>query len=190
MSTTKRVSYLSVPDSILSGGDTLLYAYDDDMYPTRVVEGLDAAETNCTFLTSIAEADLRQHPVNSYNVLYPYARTAIKIKMDDPAPQEQLAQLVAVAPYIGVRIILTDTVSAKVRPAVVTASVGPQQLFSCALSVFFNYAVQELFAFLDTTLLTLPARLTLDVRDIKGRRRNGWIGLRAGRATAPSGTIL
>ena len=184
-------TYLDIASNLVDlTNNTVAYIRNDDDFPVRVVDGLDAAEETCYMALSTATADISAHPLNSYNTTYPYARTAIRIRIDDPKPEDQIAQLVAVAPFLIVRVIVEDFQGRKVRPATMKATVGPDQLYPCALVVFFNHFTFEPYILIDTTVVTKPARLTLAITDAIGRSRTGWLGLRDKRTGVPSGAIL
>jgi hypothetical protein len=186
-----RVTYIDAIDNTLIGSDdTLLYAYDDSTFATRIVYGVDMAETACAVLLASSDLDAAEHPLNSYNIVYPYARTAVKIRMDDTRPEEQVAQLSIVAPYLVIRLILCDYAGTKAIPSIVTVTDGPEQIYPCVLETYYNYRAQEIYVLIESAKIGTPARIRFNITDTMGRNRACWIGIRAHRAGVPSGAVV
>lgn len=186
-----RVTYIDATHQTLVGSDdTLLYAYDDNSYATRIVYGMDFAETACAILLAVTTLEAAEHPLNSYNIVYPYARTAVRVRMDDPKPEDQVAQLATVAPYLVIRIILCDYLGKKAVPKSAIITPSTDQIYPCALEAYYNYKTQELYVLIDSAKVGVPARINFDITDTLDRRRQCWIGIRSTRDGLPSGAVV
>jgi hypothetical protein len=175
------------PDALTElGFDQLQYLYDDNGAVLVLVDPTDLFQSGCVTGRPLSTV-VTEHPVNSYDIVYPYCRTALTFRMDDPAVNPQLGQLIAMAPIISVRIALVGC--DLTQPLSVTRSVlSPGPVDGCKASLFPGYVPTEFYLIVDTGALTLPARFNFTVTNGKVVREF-WIGLRESRDSKPSGAI-
>jgi hypothetical protein len=177
------------PAVLAVGPDWLLMLADNTEVTVRTIDGGDMSETNCVLLAD-AGGVASLHPLHSWDITYPYARVAIKIRMDDLRPLDQLAQLVAVAPYLLIYLVLVDYRDMPIQPLSCVTSVEPPQLFPCSVVAYNAFGQPFMQLQIISAAVGLPARITLDITDVLGNHRVGWIGLRASRDGLPSGAML
>jgi hypothetical protein len=166
----------------------LLYAYDAE---TTVI--IDAGNTElfnpgCLMgQLQTTEPEL-EHPVNSYNTNYPYCRTTIKYRMDDPRSNPQLAQLISAAPYLVIRLQLTGCSKSDIVSVI--SRLEPKQSQGCGAELYFGYDPTELYMLLSMSILSLPVRLTFTITTANGTKKEFWVGVRDGRTGVPSGAVV
>lgn len=187
------VIYLALDNNITALPGALLIVGDDDDLPFRVVYPSDPPQENCAVLVPGDMAFFERAPVGSYNVYYPYTRTALRVRMTDQDPLQQMGQfcdLLWNTSYIAVSVRLFDVNDQEVKVAGIKVNLAPVQLYACAGT---GYAIAgELcgLVLIDARQMVFPARAYLTITAITGQVCVGWIGLRASRDAAPSGSVV
>jgi hypothetical protein len=178
------------PGIIAPGEGNLLHYYDGDTSQRyALITGVDFAELTCALLLLNNADALREHPVGAWNISYPYARTSLRIRMDDPKPDLQVAQLAVVQRYLFILVTAVDSDNLPVS-ASVTASIEPDQLYPCSADLYRYFTQGTMLLAVDANYVMLPARILFEITDLLGHQRRAWIGLRNDRAGVPSGAVL
>ena len=91
--------------SVLAEARALIKIADDDGFPARTFVGTDFFDPNCAVvLPEQGTTGADEHPFGSYNITYPYCRTAIRVAVDDPDPNPLLAQVTSSSRYLSIRV--------------------------------------------------------------------------------------
>jgi hypothetical protein len=132
-------------------------------------------------------------PTGSYNIDYPYTRTALRVRLTNQDPLQQMGQfcdLLWGTAYLAIVVRLFDVNDQEIKVAGIKANLKPVQLYPCAGT---GYAIAgELFGLvlIDASQMVFPARAYLTITALNGQTCVGWIGLRASRSAAPSGSVV
>jgi hypothetical protein len=186
--------YLSVADNVLTAvpGGLLVVGTADDI-PFRVAYPTDPPQLNCAVLLPSDMSLIAAVPVGSYNIEYPYTRTALRVRMTKQAPLQQMGQFCDVrwaTTYIVIVVRLFDVNENELKISRLKSRVTPDQIYPCTIS---SFAISgELFSVLiiDASKIAFPARAYLEIVGPSGQTVEGWIGLRATRDSAPSGSVV
>lgn len=184
---------LGVSAPLVQAADALLYAFTATNQAFTVVEGEEGdGDDGCVLVLTSDLIGASEHPVGSYNVLYPYTRTAVRVWINDPKPLAQIAQLVSQTRYLIIQLRVVDDDEQPVAVAASKITVEPPQLYPCAVELYDYFVSSASYPSLvvDTNFISLPARINLTITDTLGRSRAGWIGLRETRVSAPSGSVI
>jgi len=178
--------YLAIGDNLVNlAFNQIQYLYDQDTYIVIPYGGDDLFETGCT-VARLDERDV-EHPIHSYDIRYPYCRTALRYNMADIRADPQIGQLVAQAPFVAIRIMLDGCDQSEI--ASVQSVVEPAQP-QCAASIYPGYAATDLYAVVDIALAVLPLRLSFAITNTNGVVKRFWIGVRDSRKGMPSGAVV
>jgi len=173
---------------ITLGGDTLLYFYDNNAQVVVTFEGVDLFEPGC-ITPRVGGGVPSDHPEGSFNIKYPYCRTALRYRMDDPRSNPQIGQLVAVAPIMSMKIIL-DGCDLRVPINVTAIKLDPpQSVGQCTISLYPGYTPTEFYIVAIPGELTLPVRFTFTLQN-GPVTKSFWIGIRDSRGGVPSGAVV
>ena len=78
----------------------------EDELPAIIIEPADFFEPTCAVvLPEQGTTGADEHPFGSYNISYPYCRTALRVTVDDIDPSPLLAQITGFARYLSARIV-------------------------------------------------------------------------------------
>lgn len=164
--------------------NSLLYLYSGDN-PLVVLEGGDFFETGCVFARTAQAEDV--HPERSYDIRYPYCRTALTYNMADVRADPQIGQLIPQAPFLSIQLRLVGCDTS--LPVSVHAEVQPTQV-RCAVAVYPGYTPTDFVVVIDAGAATLPLRLYITVTNGNDVTKQFWIGVRATRGGPASGTVV
>jgi len=170
------------------GPDALAYRYGAISLSIVVINGIDTFESGCLMAQPQNMVATNDHPEGGYNISYPYCRTAIRYRMDDERANPQIAQVVALAPTVSIKIILdgcdpSDIIS-------VSNTVAPPQTQQCGASLYPGYTKTQFFLVVEVAAITLPARFYFTLTNSKGVTRTFWIGIRSDPYGPASGTVV
>lgn len=185
MSGTPPYVLLAVGDDIVAlGANALQYVYSGD---AAVFDGgYDFFDTACiAVVNAYGEND---HPSGTYDVRYPYCRTALQYNMSDVRADPQIGQLIPQAPYLSIQLRLVGCDLS--QPISVDVEVQPPQTNGCAIAVFPGYEPTDFLIILDSTTAILPLRMYLTVTNGAGRTKLFWIGVRSTRNSPASGSVV
>jgi len=164
---------------------TIQYLWDAGTQLVIPILGVDLFEPGC--VTGLPQGETPQHPVNAYNTNYPYCRTAVTYRMDDPRRDPQLAQLVVAAPIMSIKVILAGCDRA--LPISISYDGVQPPATGCAVGVYPGFVPTEFLIQVDGARVSLPARINFTISN-GTRTKSFWIGLRDRRGGTPSGALV
>lgn len=187
MSGSAPYTYLTLDGHLIDlGFDQLQYLYDGSTAILVPIEGADLFEQGC--VGALLDQSKAEHPTQSYDISYPYCRTAIRYNMDDIRADPQLGQLIPMAPIIVTRLMLVGCDTS--LPVSVSFEVQPPQTKQCAAALYPGYDPTEFYAVIDSEAAELPLRLYFMITNGAGRAKQFWIGVRAARDGLASGAVV
>lgn len=188
MSGTAPYVYCDLINGILShDGSNLTYLYDATTFNVSVQEGVSFFEEGCLYLQD-KTIDPFAFPANSYNINYPYCRVGVEYRMDDPRSDPLIAQLVAMAPRMNLKLVLGGCDPARI--SIVRLTRLPATMRRCAITLFPGNARNEYIVTMDFTLIELPCRLFFEATNTDGVVKKFTIAVRDNRSGVPSGAVL
>src|SRR4249920_1928448 len=132
MSGTAPYTYLALGAFLTElGFNALQYVYDGVNQTVVTVGATDLFESGC--VTARPQEAPATHPIGSYNIAYPYCRTALQYNMADLRGDPQLGQLVLQAPYLAIQLLLVGCDQS--LPIAVTTNAQPAQQ-GCAATLY------------------------------------------------------
>jgi hypothetical protein len=141
-----------------------------------VLEGTDLFEPNCCVLIPDHVTD-DEHPLNSYNVAYPYCRTGIRVRLDEMDANPLLAEVTAFSRFLTIRIVPMLCDANSMLTACVVVDVRPAALGPCAAVGIAHASSHNGFLFVDSSKLKLPAQIAVGLIGTGGEKRTGWINV-------------
>lgn len=170
------------------GPDILQYLYDNFNLGMIIIEGIDFFEPGCFTAQFNDDTVASEHPLNSYNIRYPYCRTALQYNMSDGQADPQIGQIIIQAPILSIKLIL---VGCDTSPIIsITSKLEPSVTKPCAVELYPGNTLNEIFLIAEAASLTLPARITFTATNSNGVQRTFWVGLRDSRSGKSSGAVI
>jgi hypothetical protein len=152
----------------------------DPAFPARMFAATDLFEPNCAMLLpATGTSGQDEHPLNAYNVAYPYCRTAVHVALDDPDPNPLLAQVTSFARYLSMRVVGTlCAAGARLRGFKTLQVLAPSgAAVPCAVFSIVHPQTGEGFLVVDGTKIALPLQVLLQLVATTGQTRSGWINV-------------
>lgn len=173
-------TYLSLGNNLTAlGSGALQYVADSEGSIIISNEGVDLFESGCI---SPVRPDL-SYPIGSYNISYPYCRTALQVNMGDTRADPQIGQLIVDLPYLAVKIIMVGCEKPGVTSLV--TQFEPPAAGQCAAEIYPGNTSTEFYLIVSKQGIVLPARFTFTVNNL----RTFWVGFRDSRSGRPSGSL-
>jgi hypothetical protein len=154
---------------------------DDPGHPYVVLPATELFEPSCFVLMPERLSGVEEHPFNSYDIAYPYCRTAIKVRVDDTDPDPLLAEVTIFSRYLSIRVIaLVCDLEARLATFRVV-STQPAVAYPCTAVVVIQPGSGQGFLVVDGTKVTLPFQVLVEMITVaaspggSGARRSGWI---------------
>jgi hypothetical protein len=167
------------------GPSVIQYIYDGSTHLVIPIVGTDFFQAGC--MAAVPQAVGSQHPINSYNTSYPYCRTAVTYRMDDPRRDPQLGQFVVAAPFLSIKVLLAGC--DRGLPISVSYHGVQPSVSNCAVGVYPGFDPTEFYIQVERARVTLPARINFTITN-GTRSKAFWIGLRDRRDGTPSGAVI
>lgn len=167
----------TVPGVMALGRDlSLVKLYDDPANPHRVLEATELFEPNC-FVLIPERAGADEHPLNSYDIAYPYCRTAVRVRLDDADPNPLLAQVTNFSRFLSLRLI-ADVCGRQVALALCRVrQVLPAQTTACVVTSIIQPSTKQGFLIVDGLHAIAPFQALLELVAMDGTTRQGWINV-------------
>lgn len=184
MSGTSPYVYVDVSDNLLSltGGD-IIYIADGDQLGVYGANGADFFEPGCLTGRPLNNEFDSLHPFGAYNINYPYCRVAVEIRMDDPRSNPLVASLVAVAPFLSLKIFISDCSPGDIIN--VTSKVDAEVRSPCGVVLYPGYVNNEFYVVVDFSAVSLPALFTFTLTNDKGLVKTFMVAIRDSRDGVP-----
>jgi len=167
----------SLPGVASMGRDMVLVKlFDDPSNPYRIFGPVDLFEPNCFVLLPDHIAD-DEHPFNSYDLAYPYCRTAIRVRLDEMDPNPLLAELTALARFVSVRVLATICGLPASLASFQVVAQKPAALGPCSIIGLVHATTRQGFLVVDATKVRLPTQAAIRLVATSGETRTGWINI-------------
>jgi hypothetical protein len=157
---------------------TLVELYPDDpSHPYVILQAVELFEPSCFVLMPEHLSGINEHPLNSYDISYPYCRTAVKVMVDAVDPNPLLAEVTSFSRYLSIRIIpLVCGLEARLTGFRVLGT-NPAIVAPCAAVVVIQPMTGQGFLVIDGTKVLLPSQVLVEMITADGSRRLGWINV-------------